>query len=175
VAFDHDAAAWVVHHRLGELDWFFVALSRLGTGGLVWIAIALLLALFTRRPPVLLTVAAVLLADATALAVKVVVHRPRPHLDPLLRVPTDWSFPSGHASTSFAGATMLAHFLPRQRFLLYGLAVAIAFSRVYVGVHYPLDVLAGAALGTAVGWAGITSLPRLGRFPRRSPGGRRSG
>jgi undecaprenyl-diphosphatase len=90
-------------------------------------------------------------------------------------VPTDWSFPSGHAATSFAGATMLAHFLPRQRLLLYALAVAIAYSRVYVGVHYPVDVLAGAALGTAVGWAGITSLPMLGRSRPRSRAARRGG
>jgi undecaprenyl-diphosphatase len=175
VAFDRHAAAWVVHHRVDWLDWLFVALSRIGTSGLVWIVIALVLFLRTRRPSALLVVATVLLADAVALAVKVLVDRPRPHLDPLVRVPTDWSFPSGHAATSFAGATMLAHFLPRRRLLLYALAVAIAFSRVYVGVHYPVDVLAGAALGTAVGWAGITSLPRLARSRPRSRAARRGG
>jgi undecaprenyl-diphosphatase len=129
----------------------------------------------TRRPSTLLVVAGVLVADAAALALKELVRRPRPHLDPLVRVPSDWSFPSGHAATSFAGATMLSHFLPRLRVALYLLAAAIAWSRVYVGVHYPADVLAGAALGTAVGWAAITSLPRLARSLPRSRAGRRSG
>jgi len=121
----------------------------------------------SRRRLVAFTVFAVILADLLALAVKAIVNRPRPHLDPLVRVPTDWSFPSGHAATSFAGATMLSLFFPRLAPVLYGLAVAIAFSRVYVGVHYPLDVIAGAALGTAVGYGVFRALPTLARFPRR--------
>lgn len=157
------------------LDWLFVDLSRLGTGGLVWILLAVALTIASRRLPVLWTVPVVVGSDLVALAVKSVVDRPRPHLDPLVRVPTDWSFPSGHATTSFAGATMLAHFAPRWRPALYLLAAAIAFSRVYVGVHYPADVLAGAALGTALGWAALTSLRRLARSRLRSPGSRRRG
>jgi undecaprenyl-diphosphatase len=137
--------------------------------------IALAATFLLHRRTLLLTALAVWAADATAYGIKLAVDRPRPHFDPLVRLPSDPSFPSGHAATSFAGATMLAAYAPRLAPLLYLLAAAIAFSRVYVGVHYPLDVLAGAALGTAVGWAGITSLPRLGRFPRRSPGGWRSG
>jgi undecaprenyl-diphosphatase len=153
----------------------FVALSRIGTGGFVWILLAVALTIASRRLPILWTVPVVVASDAVALGIKSVVDRPRPHLDPLVRVPTDWSFPSGHATTSFAGATMLAHFAPRWRPALYLLAAAIAFSRVYVGVHYPVDVLAGAALGTAVGWAGITSLPRLARSRPRSRAARPGG
>jgi undecaprenyl-diphosphatase len=59
------------------------------------------------------------------------------------------SFPSGHATTAFACATMLAAFAPRLRVPLFALAALIALSRLYNGDHYPLDVLAGAALGTA--------------------------
>jgi undecaprenyl-diphosphatase len=169
VGVDRHISAWVVRHRVDWLDWLFVALSRLGTGGFVWIVLTAVLMVASRRRRVAYTVFAVVLADVLALAVKAIVNRPRPHIDPLVRVPTDWSFPSGHAATSFAGATMLSLFFPRLAPVLYGLAVAIAFSRVYVGVHYPLDVAAGAVLGTAVGWGVFRALPRLERFLRRRP------
>jgi membrane-associated phospholipid phosphatase len=70
--------------------------------------------------------------------------------------------PSGHAATSFAGAVVLTYLLPRAAPFLFLLAAAIAFSRVYVGVHYPSDVVAGAALGAAVALAALV-LVRLRR------------
>jgi undecaprenyl-diphosphatase len=146
----------------------FVALSRIGTGGFVWILLAVALTIASRRLPILWTVPVVVASDAVALGIKSVVDRPRPHLDPLVRVPTDWSFPSGHATTSFAGATMLAHFAPRWRPALYLLAAAIAFSRVYVGVHYPFDVLAGAALGLLLGFGIARARQMLAAALRRS-------
>jgi undecaprenyl-diphosphatase len=151
------------------LDHLFAALSRSGTAALIWVVLAIALALMTRRPLVLTTVLVCYLADVLAYAIKLLVERPRPGLDPLVRLPTDPSFPSGHAATSFAGATMLAAFAPRYRVVFFVLAAAIAFSRVYVGVHWPIDVLAGAALGAALGAATITSLRWRGRFPPRSP------
>jgi membrane-associated phospholipid phosphatase len=85
-------------------------------------------------------------------ALKLVVRRKRPQpadLPPLTKTPTHYSFPSAHASTSFAAALAYTRAgLPA--FPLYALAKAMAFSRLYLGVHYPSDVLAGAALGTAV-------------------------
>ena len=75
----------------------------------------------------------------------------RPDPEPLVRLPATHSFPSGHATVSFACATVLALAVPRLRWPLFALAALIAFSRVYVGVHYPLDVIAGAVLGVAVG------------------------
>jgi undecaprenyl-diphosphatase len=66
----------------------------------------------------------------------------------LVSTPTQLSFPSAHATTSFAGALCYSRLgLPRAP--LYALALALSASRVYLGVHYPSDVLAGAALGTA--------------------------
>ncbi len=111
-------------------------------------------------------------ADALAGLLKQVFGRDRPPLrypEPaaLVHVPGSASFPSGHAATSFACAVILARAAPRLRFALYALAALIAWSRVYVGVHYPLDVVAGAALGVAVGLA-VTALPRLGAALRRS-------
>jgi undecaprenyl-diphosphatase len=124
------------------------------------------LAFALRRPFVApLTAAAVLLADALATALKRAVPLDRPPLrypqpEALVRIPHDGSFPSGHAATSFAAAVLLSFVAPRlaPAFLL--LAVAIGFSRVYVGVHYPLDVLAGALLGAGVAGASL-AMPRI--------------
>jgi undecaprenyl-diphosphatase len=86
--------------------------------------------------------------------------------------------PSGHASTSFAGAVVLTALVRRAAPALFVLALLVAVSRVYVGVHYPLDVVAGAALGAAVGLAAVwlVRAPRMpSGAPRRSAGSPPSG
>jgi membrane-associated phospholipid phosphatase len=139
--------------------------------------VALGLALLRRRPELLLLVlAADAVSDLLALAIKRFVDIERPavryaHPKALVAVPHDHSFPSGHAATSFACATVLALAAPRLAIPLYLLAAAIAYSRVYVGVHYPLDVLAGALLGVGV----ATALLKLVRVRRRSPPAPRPG
>jgi undecaprenyl-diphosphatase len=124
--------------------------------------------------PFLLVAAAALLTNMIVTAVKLAVGRDRPPAvivdpEPLMEVPTTSSFPSGHAATSFAGAVVLSRLVGKGVFLLIVLAVLIAFSRVYVGVHYPLDVVAGAALGALVGGAVVALAVRL---PRRPSGAR---
>ncbi|HWD68988.1 MAG TPA: phosphatase PAP2 family protein [Solirubrobacteraceae bacterium] len=87
-------------------------------------------------------------------AVKFSVKRPRPELEglpPLTPVVTGLSFPSAHATTSFAAAAAYGRALPFASPLFYGAATMFALSRPYLGVHYPSDVLAGAALGTLTG------------------------
>jgi undecaprenyl-diphosphatase len=84
-------------------------------------------------------------------AVKVTVRRHRPELpglEPLTPTVSRLSFPSAHATTSFAAASAYRRVAPAAP--LYAAAVAFALSRPYLGVHYPSDVLAGAALGTIV-------------------------
>ncbi|MGZ6705172.1 MAG: phosphatase PAP2 family protein, partial [Solirubrobacteraceae bacterium] len=88
-------------------------------------------------------------------AVKLGVRRARPQLpglEPLTPVVSGLSFPSAHATTSFAAARAYSTVAPAG--LLYAAAAAFALSRPYLGVHYPSDVVAGAALGTAIaeGW-----------------------
>ena len=63
-----------------------------------------------------------------------------------------WSFPSNHAANSFAFATVLSYFYEKNKIMLYSTASLIAFSRVYVGVHYPLDIIFGSLLGYTVSW-----------------------
>jgi undecaprenyl-diphosphatase len=150
----------------------FVALTRVGTQGAIWVVLALVLALVWRRPAVLWTIPVVYLADGIAGLLKLVFDRPRPHLDPLVRVPASGAFPSGHAATAFAGAVMLSAFAPRYRVVFYLLALGIAFSRIYVGVHFVTDVLAGALIGAAVA---LTALRSLARFRLRLPAALRPG
>jgi len=154
---------WIVGLRVEWLDWFFVGLSWIGTLGLVWIVIALVLALLWRRPSLFLTVVvADAVADVLAELGKVIVHRHRPFELELGPPASGYSFPSGHAATSFACATVLALFAPRRRVLFFLLATLIALSRLYNGVHYPTDVAAGALLGV------LTALLLLGASRRRS-------
>jgi undecaprenyl-diphosphatase len=134
-------------------------LSYAGRLGLLWIVLAAVLcAVYRRWGVLLLTFVSVALADWIATALKALIDRPRPPLrypEPktLVPLPHDASFPSGHASTSFAAATMLSFAFPKFAPPLLLLAAAVAFSRVYVGVHYPLDILGGAALGASVSLA----------------------
>jgi len=75
-----------------------------------------------------------------------------------LVVETDSSFPSAHTSTAFLGAVVLSYYYPKGKPFFYGLAALIAVSRIYVGVHFPLDVIVGAVLGLLVGkW--VLTLP----------------
>jgi undecaprenyl-diphosphatase len=158
-----------------------VALSVAGYAGLLWIALAVAVARCQRLAVLRFAAAtgiAVWSADLLSLAIKAAVGRPRPfeaipEADPLLGGVVGSSFPSGHAATSFAGAVFLAFAMPRVALALFALATAVGYSRVYVGVHYPADVLAGAILGAAVGTAvGVWLRPprRPGAGPlRRQP------
>jgi undecaprenyl-diphosphatase len=89
-----------------------------------------------------------------------------PTLDPVGIVPESSSFPSGHAATAFAAAVAIAIVYPRLGRPLLVLAAAIAISRVYLGVHYILDVAAGTLLGIAVGIAAAWFVRAIAPSPR---------
>jgi undecaprenyl-diphosphatase len=131
--------------------------------------VGLALALLWRRPWLFfLILSADAVAELLSLGLRDWIGRKRPPLvypepKPLVHVPHSGSFPSGHASIAFACATVLAWKVPRLALPAFVLAAAIAWSRVYDGVHWPLDVLGGAALGSAIG-AGLMLLGRRWRF-----------
>ena len=86
--------------------------------------------------------------------IKLVFRRPRPQLEglpPLGGAPSSLSFPSAHATASFASATVVTRIAPDLAPAVFGLATLMALTRPYLGMHYPSDVLAGAALGAAFG------------------------
>jgi undecaprenyl-diphosphatase len=127
------------------------------------------LAILWRRPYPFLLVAATSITTSLLNALfKYAVQRDRPPtiiLDPkpLMEVPTTSSFPSGHTSTSFACAYVISRLAPRLTIPVFVLAALIGFSRVYVGVHYPLDVVAGAIFGVIVARALLMLLTALQR------------
>jgi membrane-associated phospholipid phosphatase len=152
------------------------SLGAAGEWAAIWVAIgAAAAALDHRRRGRWLGAAAIgPSAIGINFAIKIAVGRKRPLLEehpPLARAPTKLSFPSAHATSSLAAATAMGRIAPPGRPLLYGLAGAICLSRPYLGMHYPSDVLAGAALGAAMGRLvpgldGNGLGPRAGREPR---------
>ena len=139
---------------------FFVFFSRLGDGGILWIALglALLFPAKTRRrgfDTLVCLAFAFLVANCI---LKPWVARVRPYdavsgLTILVPRLSDWSFPSGHTNASFAAAFALAKGFGKKGAWAYLVAALIAVSRLWVGVHYPTDVLAGAVCGTLCAWA----------------------
>jgi membrane-associated phospholipid phosphatase len=132
--------------------------SRLGEHAAIWLVLGLAGAAVDRprRGRWLHATRAVLLAYALNTVLKTVVRRRRPQLEKLpalISTPTALSFPSAHASSSFAAARAYARLVPGAP--LYAVATAMALSRVYLGVHYPSDIAAGALLGTLVAGSGV--------------------
>jgi membrane-associated phospholipid phosphatase len=146
--------------RHPALDGAVRVYSGAGEHALLWYAIALvgLAADGRRREDWMRAIGAVLLTQLVNTTLKAVFNRRRPALEdlpPLVRTPTSLSFPSAHASTSFAAARALRPLVPTPvAAALYPAAAAMAASRVVLGVHYPTDVAVGAALGAACGSAG---------------------
>lgn len=134
--------------------------SRLAEHGGCWLALGTVGALSThdpeRRRRYRRGVGIVASSYLANQAVKFSVRRRRPELPglpPLTSTASQRSFPSAHATTSFAAARAYAGLVPRSA--LYGAAIAFGLSRPYLGVHYPSDVVAGAALGRAIAIAGL--------------------
>ena len=130
-------------------------LGLIGEYGAVWLAIGLVLAAVDsgNREEWLVAGALGPVAIGLNFAIKLLVRRQRPVLEdlpPLGGAPSSLSFPSAHATSSFACATAMTRIAPEAA-VLFALAFAIAACRPYLGMHYPSDVLAGALIGTGLG------------------------
>jgi len=131
------------------------ALGKVGNNGGVWFGLGVVLAIFDSSNREAWLICAFLGPVAIALnyLVKTTVRRPRPVLEglpPLGGAPSSLSFPSAHATSSFAVATAMTRVEPLGA-LAFLLALALSLGRPYLGMHYPSDVLAGAVLGVALG------------------------
>jgi membrane-associated phospholipid phosphatase len=132
-----------------------VALGKAGNNGLVWFLLGATLAIIDSSRWEQWLVCALLGPIAIGLnyGVKLVVKRPRPALEglpPLGGAPSSLSFPSAHATSSFAVATAMVRVDPAMSAALL-VALALSLGRPYLGMHYPSDVLAGALLGVVLG------------------------
>jgi len=131
--------------------------SHLGEHGAVWLMGGTLAAVVDRprRRRWLRATATVGAAYATSTSIKLAIGRQRPAIEDLphlMATPTGLSFPSTHSTSSFAAARAFGSLIPGPPLQI--AAAAMAFSRLYLGVHYPSDVVAGAVLGTAIGSLG---------------------
>jgi undecaprenyl-diphosphatase len=140
------------------LNWLMIAVTSIGVSGIVWLAMAADIAARLRGKAIMgawrVALAVGLSLIAANLLIKPLVDRPRPFVgEPHLAMtsvrPATPSFPSGHAASAVAGAYALSLLLPSRRKWFWALAVLMAFTRLYLGVHYPSDVIAAAV----VGWA----------------------
>lgn len=136
-------------------DNFFLFLTWLGNYALVWFSLAVVVAVQQKNKAkaiILSTAYAISFSFLVTTVLKLLFRLPRPSyliLDTKY-CPVDFSFPSGHASTSFAAAFMLAHFDPKRKWLYFSLAALISYSRLYLNCHHVVDVVVGAVLGTIV-------------------------
>ena len=138
------------------LNRFFYFFTLVFTGGTAWFVLMGIVTLFNRRLGLrMIREAALPLALATATVehpIKAYFKRRRPFIDIIQAIvigkkPGTWSFPSGHSATAFGGAWIFSRYLPRLNWLWYTIAGLTAFSRVYLGDHYPGDVVSGSVLG----------------------------
>ena len=152
---------WLQTARCGFLDAVMPIITTLGDSGIIWILLTLVLLCIPRYRRTGLTMACALALDVVCcnLLLKPLVARVRPFdANPLVELivgrPTDWSFPSGHTAASFASTAALYASGEPLWIPAAVLSVLIAFSRLYLYVHYPTDVLAGLVLGTVLGVLG---------------------
>lgn len=151
------------------MDLLMPAVTTLGNGGLIWIALAGILLLIPRYWKAGVAVLAGLALEVICcnLVLKPLIVRVRPcdvntAVQLLVARPDDFSFPSGHTGASFAAVTALYADGNRLWIPALLLAALISFSRLYLYVHYPTDVLAGILLGAAAGWLGSQGIACVG-------------
>ena len=138
------------HNRF--TDFLFTFLSRMGNAGAVWLGIAVILG--TDRPTrrfALMLFFSIALAHVVSQILKPIIGRPRPFVTSprplLIHTPGGYSCPSGHSASSFAAATVLCQANRQLGLAAMLLALSIAFSRVFLFVHYPSDTIFGSILG----------------------------
>lgn len=171
--FELSVLDWISEHlSCGFLDAVMPAITFLGDGGWFWIAIAVIMLLFkkTRKTGLMMGVALLCGLLVGNLFLKPVVARVRPYdvntaVQLLIEKPHDFSFPSGHTLASFEAAVVL--FAREKKYIgipALVLASLVAFSRMYLYVHYPTDILGGILLGTAFAFFGIWLVNKLWNY-----------
>lgn len=153
------------------LDSIMVFVSSLGNYGIIWIATSIIL-LFpkkTRKYGIMALVALALMQLTGNMIIKNLVERDRPYtqlegFELLIAQPHDSSFPSGHTASAFACATVFLTGKKRWGMIALLLAILIAFSRLYLYVHYPSDILGGMVLGIVCGLISVFAYKKIKKY-----------
>ena len=161
---------WIQENLRGTLDWLVSLYTQLGNAGLLWIILSMAMLAWkpTRRAGLTALVAMVFGLLVTNLTIKPLFSRPRPWLEvpglmALVAEHDPNSFPSGHTCAAFAAALSWRGRLPWKWAgrTAVALAICMGLSRLYVGVHYPSDVITGGLIGAACAWAALRTTDRL--------------
>ena len=147
---------WLLSIRTETLHLHMIAITHLGTGGAIWLFTTFILFyLGFRIESVNIALALIFNGIVCNLLLKNILKRKRPSwiskVELLIKNPTDFSFPSGHASSSFAAALTIYFYFKGMGIFFLLVATLIALSRIYHFVHYPSDVIIAAILGIAIG------------------------
>ena len=147
-----------------ELDPIMIFITKLGDMGFIWLVLAGLLCLYpkSRQAGILAFLALLVSTLLGEVILKNIFQRMRPYdsfpLVPLLiDKSSQYSFPSGHTASSFAVAFVFANYFSKKSVPIWILASLIAFSRIYLFMHYPGDILAGILLGLFSGFISVQS------------------
>ena len=154
--FEASIILWIQENLRGPMDAVVKFITYLGDDGILWIAMGIVLLFWKKTRPIGITVLISLLFDYLIInvALKALIARPRPFvvnelITPLVTNVSPYrSFPSGHSGGSFSAMFALYKWVPKKVGIpALVLAALVALSRLYVGVHYPTDILAGCAIG----------------------------
>ncbi len=169
--FEISILLWIQENLRGVMDGFWIFITSLADKGVFWILLGAILLCFkkTRTTGVTLLIALLINHVMTNIILKDLFGRPRPYMQSeelvtLIRQLSSYSFPSGHTSVSFSGALVLYRMMPKKVSIpALILAAMIGFSRLYVGVHFPTDVLGGIVVGIIASTAAYYLVQYLGR------------
>lgn len=156
---DASVLLWIQENmRTDLMTTIMKGITRLGNGGCLWIALAVVLLVLgkTRKVGAMSVLSLIITFVTVNLGIKNIVARTRPYevidgLVNLVEKQSDFSFPSGHSAHAFAVGVVLLIMLPRKFGVpIFIISILMAYSRLYIGVHYPTDVIAGVLLGTII-------------------------
>lgn len=161
---DASVLLWIQENmRTDLMTTIMKAITRLGDGGSLWIVLAIVLLALNKTRKVGATSALALIITflTVNVGIKNVVARTRPYeviegLTNLVGKQSDFSFPSGHSAHAFAVGVVILIMMPKKIGVpVFVISILMAFSRLYVGVHYPTDVIAGVVLGTIIAFISV--------------------
>jgi undecaprenyl-diphosphatase len=146
------------------LDFFFLSVTNFGSV-FFWIFLALFLLTKKDKKSFIGIALMLIIGDTISFFLKDIFAVPRPETNKVLACENTFSFPSAHAMNAFSGAFIFDKLHKGAGMLMYALAILTAISRVYLGVHYPSDVLVGSVLGLVIGYV-VMRFP-LDRWEKR--------
>ncbi len=169
---DGNLLLWIQENlRVDFLNGFWEFVTSWADGGILWIILGVIALVSKRTRPVgvAMLLALVINHVATNMILKDIFQRPRPFVTfseiiPLIDKPGSFSFPSGHTSTSFAAAFAVFFMEKNKKYAIPGIVIAamIGFSRMYIGVHYPGDILGGIIVGIVSAFAASAIVKLVG-------------